>query len=118
MTLLFFFLMPARKVKACSGKPKAQPGSKMKKKQAQNGKPARHTQKKTVQCNKGSTDSEPSKSDSEQTGHEDSQPRKKIRRTHESEVEEVGDESDDKSSSEAAAAEDDQEDSAVQSVQK
>jgi hypothetical protein len=86
-----------------------------KKQQSQNSKPARRTQKKnTAGRNKASTDAEPSGSDSEQTEEEDSQPCKKPRRLHESEVEEVGDENDDKSLSEDTDK--GQEDSEVRTV--
>ena len=86
-----------------------------KKQQSQNSKPAQCTQKKnTTGHNKGSIDMEPSRSDLEQTEEEDSQPRKKPRRLHKSEVEEVGDENDDESSSEDAG--EGQEDSEVWTV--
>jgi hypothetical protein len=99
--------MPTRKVKARSTK----------KKQTHNGKAApRNQRRKTARHNKETADSEPS--ESEQSEHEDCQPRKKPRRMPESDVEEVGDDSDEEISSEAAPKEDNMEVSEVRSVQK
>jgi hypothetical protein len=97
--------MPTHKEKARSGKPNTQATSAMKRKQSQNGKCTTHNQKKKAAGrNKECTDSESSKSDSEQP---ECRPHKKTRRLHESEVE-VGGESEDENSTEAAADKDEQ----------
>jgi hypothetical protein len=119
------FLMPTRKVTAHSGKKQAASGVSTKRKQTQKRKPAPRNQKQKRNASRRNkdTDSEPPEPDSEveeQEEDEDSQPRKKARRLNESEVEEVGGDTDDKSSSEVEvhASEEGREDSEVKSVRK